>query len=171
MSRGTRCSGCSATDSIRRFGRIRLTLLGTVCAFATVGIAVTAAQTKYPIFTPTNFVDTMKTVGVNFSAVNAAIASSDFPTAKAQLIRSRERLALTITFWRDRKKDNEIKILRDALTKMDELDTLLSANPVDAAAAGAAVKQIGANCQACHAANREQDPGTRGYRFKPGLVE
>ena len=137
---------------------------------ATVGIAA-AAQTKYPIFTPTNFVDTMKTVGVNFAAVNSAIASKDFPTAKAQLIRSRERLALTITFWRDRKKDNEIRILREALTKMDELDTLLSANPVDEAAAGAAVKQIGANCQSCHAANREQDPSTRAYRFKPGLVE
>ena len=134
-------------------------------------VATASAQTKYPIFTPTNFVDTMKTVGVNFSAVNSAIANKDFPTAKAQLIRSRERLALTITFWRDRKKDNEIKILRDALTKMDDLDTLLSANPVDGAAAGAAVKQIGANCQACHAANREQDPSTHAYRFKPGLVD
>ena len=149
-----------------------MTLTGALVALATVSLAVTAAaQTKYPIFTPTNFVDTMKTVGLNFSAVNTAIANKDFTTAKAQLIRSRERLALTITFWRDRKKDDEIRILRDALTRMDDLDTLLSTNPVDAGAAGAAVKQIGANCQACHAANREQDPSTHAYRFKPGLVE
>src|ERR1700756_3833756 len=81
-------------------------------------VATAAAQTRYPVFTAANFVDTMKIVGVNFSAVNAAIASQDFLTAKAQLIRSRERLALTITFWRDRKKDDAIKILRDALTGM-----------------------------------------------------
>jgi len=160
-------------DWIRRPARIGATLTGSLWALAVVALAVStaAAQTKYPIFTPTNFTDAMKTVGVNFSAVNAAIASQDFATAKAQLIRSRERLALTITFWRDRKKDDEITILRDALSRMDTLDTLLSATPVDAAAAGATVKQIGANCQACHAANREQDPRTHAYRFKPGLVE
>jgi cytochrome c556 len=159
-------------DRIRP-GRTCATLSGLLWALAFVALAVAtaAAQTKYPIFTPTNFADAMKTVGVNFSAVNTAIASQDFATAKAQLIRSRERLALTITFWRDRKKDGEITILRDALTKMDNLDTLLSATPVDASAAEAAVKQIGANCQACHATNREQDPRTHAYRFKPGLVE
>ena len=144
-------------------------MVWVVAGFA---VAATAAdQAKYPIFTPTNFVDTMKIVGLNFSAVNAAIASQDFSTAKAQLIRSRERLALTITFWRDRKKDDALRILREALTGMDDLDTLLSANPVDAPAANAALKQIGAKCQACHVANREQDPGTHTYRFKPGLVE
>ena len=153
--------------------RIGTALTRAAWASALLGVIATtaAAQTKYPIFTSANFVDTMKTVGVNFSAVNAAIASQDFSTAKAQLIRSRERLALTITFWRDRKKDEEVKILRDALAGMDNLDTVLSATTVDAAAASAAVKQIGAKCQACHAANREQDPGTHAYRFKPGLVE
>jgi hypothetical protein len=134
-------------------------------------VATAAAQTKYPIFTAANFVDTMKIVGVNFSAVNAAIAGQDYPTAKAQLIRSRERLALTITFWRDRKKDDAIKILRDALSGMDDLDTLLSATPVDGTAASAAVKQVGTKCQSCHATYREQDASTRAYRFKAGLVE
>jgi hypothetical protein len=161
-----------ASDRLQQSGWIRATLTGALWVLVTVALAVTAAaQTKYPIFTPTNFIDTMKTVGLNFSAVNTAIAGKDFPTAKAQLIRSRERLALTITFWRDRKKDDEVRILRDALSRMDDLDTLLSADPVDAVAAGAAVKQIGANCQACHAANREQDPSTHAYRFKPGLVD
>jgi hypothetical protein len=168
----SRCTSCTRCDRRQRSGRIRVTVTGALLTLGTLALAVTAAaQTKYPIFTPANFVDTMKTVGVNFSAVNAAIAGKDFATAKAQLIRSRERLALTITFWRDRKKDDEVRILRDALTRMDDLDALLSANPIDGAAAGAAVKQIGANCQACHAANREQDPTTHAYRFKPGLVE
>src|SRR5262245_43594993 len=143
-----------------------------VCAVAFLTVVATAAgQTKYPIFTPANFIDTMKIVGVNFSAVNAAITKQDFPTAKEQLIRSRERLALTITFWRDRKKDDAIKLLREALAGMDELDTMLSASSIDGAAAGAAARKIGAACQGCHAAYREQDAGTRAYRFKPGLVE
>ena len=145
--------------------------LTAAAAAVVVLVATAAAQTKYPIFTAANFVDTMKIVGVNFSAVNAAIASQDFPTAKAQLIRSRERLALTITFWRDRKKDDAVTILRDALNGMDDLDTLLSATPVNGTAAGAAVKQIGTKCQSCHAAYREQDAGTRAYRFKSGLAE
>lgn len=141
-------------------------------AAAVVALVATAsAQTKYPIFTAANFVDTMKIVGVNFTAVNAAIARQDFPTAKAQLIRSRERLALTITFWRDRKKDDAIKILRDSLTGMDSLDTLLSATPVDVPATSAAVKQIGTTCQSCHAAYRDQDASSHAYRFKSGLLE
>ena len=145
--------------------------LTAAAAAVVVLVATAAAQTKYPIFTTANFVDTMKIVGVNFAAVNTAIASQDFPTAKAQLIRSRERLALTITFWRDRKKADAVTILRDALNGMDDLDTLLSATPVNGTAAGAAVKQIGTKCQSCHAAYREQDASTRAYRFKSGLAE
>jgi hypothetical protein len=134
-------------------------------------VAPVSAQTKYPIFTPQNFVETMKTVGVNFSAVNGAIASKDFATAKAQLIRSRERLALTITFWRDRKNDDAVRLLRESLDKMDALDTLLSADPVDPVASATVARQVGATCQVCHAAYREQDAGTRSYRFKAGIVQ
>ena len=159
-------------ERILRFGRSSLASAVLVSAAAVmVAAATAAAQSKYPIFTAANFVDTMKIVGVNFSAVNAAIARQDFPTAKAQLIRSRERLAITITFWRDRKKDDAIKTLREALTGMDDLDTLLSASTVDAAAANAAVRKIGASCQTCHGAYREQDASTHAYRFKPGLIE
>jgi hypothetical protein len=160
--------GCAVAERPHRSG-----LLVAICV-AALGIMVgapTRAQTKYPIFTPENFVDTMKIVGLNFAAVNAAIAKQDFPTAKAQLIRSRERLALTITFWRDRNKDDAIKILRETLTKVDDLDTLLSASPVDPSGASTAVKSIGANCQTCHATYRDQDAATHAYRFKSGLVE
>jgi hypothetical protein len=151
-----------------RLRRVRATAAAVA---ALISVAAVAAQAKYPIFTPENFVDTMKIVGVNFAAVNAAIAKPEFPTAKAQLIRSRERLALTITFWRDRQKDDAIKILRDTLGRMDDLDTILSPGAVDAAAASAAVKAVAAGCQACHALYREQDPATRAFRFKSGLVQ
>src|SRR5215216_2337564 len=112
-------------------------------------------QVKYPIYTPENFVAAMQNVGLNFPAVNAALAEKNFPQAKAHLVRTRERLALTITFWRDRNKDDAIKILRESLAKMDALDGVLSKDPVDATAASALAKEIGATCQSCHASYRE----------------
>ena len=151
---------------------VRTCVAALIAAAGCSAIAVAAAdQIKYPIFTPANFVDTMKIVDVNFSAVTAAVAAGDFPTAKAQLVRSRERLALTITFWRDRHKDDAIATLRAALTSMDDLDTVLSASPVDTAAATAGIRQIATKCQSCHATYREQDASTHAYRFKAGLVE
>ena len=50
------------------------------------------------------------------------VGSSDYESAKAQLTRAREQLAITITFWRDRKKDDAVAMLRSALTGMDSLD-------------------------------------------------
>jgi hypothetical protein len=130
-----------------------------------------AADHTYPIFTADQLTSTMKLVGRNFAAVNASLAQKDFETAKAQLTRSRELLAVTITFWKDRKKDDAIKILNNAVTKMDDLDTALSLEDVDLAAASAIAKQIGAGCQACHGIYREQDPATKAYRLKSGSVQ
>ena len=110
----------------------------------------------------------MQLLGRNFGGVNASLAKGDFETAKAQNVRSRELLAITITYWRDRQKDDAVKILRDTLTKMDELDTALSAEKVDPAAVTGIAKQIGANCGGCHGKYREQDPATKAYHFKKG---
>ena len=88
-------------------------------------LAGSSVAAEYPIFTANNLADNMKLLGRNFTAVNASLAKSDFEAAKAQLTRSRELLAVTITFWKDRKKDDAIKILKDAVTGMDELDAAL----------------------------------------------
>ena len=80
----------------------------------------------------------------------------------------RELLAITVTFWRDRKKDDALKMLRDTLTRMDELDNILSSESIDQAAALATAKQVGGGCQSCHSLYREQIPGTKGYRVKDG---
>jgi hypothetical protein len=141
--------------------------LGVVAA----SLLVAGAEKPYPIFTADNLVSNMKLIGRNFTAVNTSIANSDFETAKAQLTRSRELLAVTITFWRDRKKDDAIKILKGAIAKMDDLDAALSAEKIDAADASAIAKQIGAACLACHATYREQDPNTKSYRLKTGSVQ
>jgi hypothetical protein len=129
------------------------------------------AQKPYPVFTADDFTNTMKTLGRNFAAVNALIAKSDFEGAKSQLARSRELLATSITFWRDRKRDDAIKMLRAEIAKMDELDAALSAEKVDPAGVNVIVKQAGAACQTCHATYREQDPNTKAYRLKAGSAQ
>ncbi len=134
--------------------------------------AEAAAQDKpYPIFTAEHFVAAMKTVGQAFAAVTTSIGRNEFEDSKSYLIISRDRLATTITFWRDRKKDDAIKILRDTLNTMDDLDVALSADTIAAAAVAARVKQVDAACQACHAIYREQDPVTKVYRMKTGTAE
>ena len=128
------------------------------------------AQKRYPIFTLKDLVHTMTTMGRNVEAVNMSIASSDFATAKGQLTRARVQLAISMTFWRDNGKHDAIRMLRETLTRMDDLDAALSRDKVDAAAVGALARQVDTACQSCHAVYRDQDPTTKAYRLKPGSV-
>jgi cytochrome c556 len=148
-------------------------LTGLLVVFGAVGGgALTTGQEKpYPIFTAEQFVSAMKTVGQAFAAVNASLGRNEFEDSKAYLVISRDRLATTITFWRDRKKDDAIKMLRDAVARLDDLDAALSADTIDPAAVAARVKQVGAACEACHAIYREQDPVTKAYKLKTGTIE
>jgi hypothetical protein len=148
-------------------------LTGLLVVFGAVaGGAIAAGQDKpYPIFTSEHFVSAMKTVGQAFAAVNASLGRNEFEDSKAYLVISRDRLATTITFWRDRKKDDAIKMLRDAVAKLDDLDAALSVDTIDPAAVAARVKQVGAACEACHAIYREQDPVTKAYKLKTGLID
>lgn len=138
----------------------------TLAIAAVVMGAALIAQRPNPIFTYDDFTNAMKTLGRNFGAVNSLLSKNDFDGAKSQLARSRELLATTITFWRDRKKDDAVKMLRDELAKLDELDAALSAEKVDPARVNVVAKQAGAACQTCHAVYREQDPNEKGYRLK-----
>jgi len=136
------------------------------------GLRPAAADDKkpYPVFTAEQFVAAMKTIGQAFTATNAAVTRSETEDAKAYLAISRDRLATTITFWRDRNREDAVKMLRDTVALMDQLDGTLSAERVDASAAGNLAKQIGASCAACHQKYRDQDPSTKSYRFK-GVTE
>jgi cytochrome c556 len=128
------------------------------------------AEDKYPIFTAEQFTIAMKTIGQAFTATSGAVAKNETGDAKAYLAISRDRLATTITFWRDRKRDDAVKMLRDTLSLLDQLDVALSSDRVDPAAATNLEKQIGAACQNCHQAYREQDPATKSFRFR-GVTE
>jgi hypothetical protein len=137
---------------------------------AVVGLCA-SSDTPYPIFTPDNLAGSMKLVGRNFAAAKASLGGKDFEAAKAQLVHTRELLATTITFWRNRSRADAIRILRDTLTEMDDLDAVLSGDTVDAVRADAMATQISADCQACHTVYREQDPATKAYRLKSGSAQ
>ena len=146
----------------------RLGVRVTAVLLASISWAAVADK-PYPVFTPDNFANNMRLLGPNFVAVNTALSKNDFENAKAHLVRSRELLAITVTFWRDRKKDDAIKILQDTLMKMDDLDSALSSEHINTTAATEIARQVAAGCQGCHTIYREQVPGTKRYRLKDGL--
>ena len=132
--------------------------------------AASAAQDgPYPIFTEAHLDAIMTTLGPNVAGVRATLAAGDYSTAKERSIRSREQLATTITFWRDRDREDAVGWLRTALSRLDALDTALSVESVDAAAAAAIAGEITATCTACHAVYREPD-GAGGYRVKSSAI-
>ena len=141
--------------------------VATVLLAAGMGTALAQTPPRYPIFTADHLHDAMKTAGLAFELTDASVGKNDFENAKDYLIRARDWLAPTITFWRDRKADDAVTMLRDTLAKLDALDAALSAQSVDRAAASGLVKQAAASCEACHAKYREQDPSTKAYRVKP----
>jgi cytochrome c556 len=111
----------------------------------------------------------MKTVGLAFGLAEHAIRKNDFDNGKDYLIRARDQIGPSITYWRDRKLDDAVTMLRETVKKMDALDAAMSAETVDARAVAGLATQVAASCETCHAKYREQDPTTKAYRVKPGL--
>ena len=141
--------------------------IGIALAAAIVAGAVTSAQKNpYLRYTEEKFVENKLSADRNFAAVKTFAAGADYASAKAQLTRAREQMAITITFWRDVNNDAAVAMLRKALTSMDDLDVVMSAEKIDAAGVTNAVARIDAACTACHAAYREQDPATKAYRVR-----
>jgi len=128
--------------------------------------AISAQKNPYLNYNEEKFVQNMQAADRNYAAVKAFVAKSDYESAKAQLTRAREQMAVTITYWRDSKKDDAVAMLRKALNGMDDLDVALGAEGVDPSAIAGASERINAACTACHTAYREQDPSTKAYRVR-----
>jgi hypothetical protein len=145
-----------------------------VVLFAFVWVLVfgtaAASQKQYPVFTAANLEKAMKTVGTSVASGKTSLGANDIPGAKSQFVHAREELALTISFWRDRSKDDAIRMLRDTLAKLDEVDTALSEQTVDRTVTGDLVRRVEGACESCHAVYREQDPRTKTYRVRPGSI-
>jgi len=150
---------------------VRACVAGLVLATTfTMGSAAALGQEqtpKYPIFKAEHLEEAMKTIGLAFTLTRSAIDKNSPENAKDYLVRARDQLATTITYWRDRKNDDAIATLRETLKKMDALDAAMSAETVDMKAAATLAGSIGQSCEACHAKYREQDPTTKAYRVKP----
>ena len=135
------------------------------------GTGAIAQKNPYRNYTEEKFIENMQTASRNYAAVTDLLAKSEYDPAKAQLTRAREQLAITITFWRDKKKDDAVKLLRDALLRMDDLDAALSTETIQSSEINAASQRVGVACEACHALYRDQNPITKSYRIKPGSVQ
>jgi hypothetical protein len=150
--------------------RFRVFAASLVAALAIV-VAPSQAQEqpkqKYPVFTADHLDEAMKTVGLAFTLTRSAIDKNSAENAKDYLIRARDQLATTITYWRDRKNEEAIGILRETLKKMDALDAAMSGESVDLKAASTLAASVNQSCESCHTKYREQDPATKTYRVKP----
>ena len=134
------------------------------------GGAPAAAQPRpYPVYNEYHLDRTMKLVGRNFAGAREALDGGEFDTAKALFTRTREQVAVSITFWRHNEREDGVRMLRAVLDGLDALDAALSRPPIDAARAGELATSADAACQSCHAVYRAQDPDTGDYSVNLAL--
>lgn len=128
--------------------------------------SVVHAQTK--VDTPEMLDKCMKGIGASFGAVFKAIGSNAFADAKTELAKTRAYVTASQEFWVVNKKDDALQMAKDAVAKMEVLDKALGA--ADAAAVGAAAKEVGGACGACHNKYRDQDATTKAFSLKAGVI-
>jgi hypothetical protein len=122
------------------------------------------------VFTTDDLDRAMKAVGRNVALATTAIDSKDVAEAKVRVARAREQLSPTISFWQNGKRPDAMKMVREATARLDDLDTALSASPVDMARVTAAAAGVDRACQACHTVYREEDPAAKTFRLKPAAA-
>lgn len=142
----------------------RLVMCASVVVFAWAGVV-----TAQGLATMEEYVKLMKSNAQANGGMNKAIGSGAYADARAQVATLRQNFTTLQPFWTQRKRDDAIGIIKDALSRLEALDKMLSAATVDQMAAQAAAKEFGGNtCGACHKLYREGDNQT-GFRFKPGV--
>jgi cytochrome c556 len=140
-------------------------LVMTVAALAVAGAGVVVAQ---KVSTTDDLDKVMKRASA-FRQVDKAIQSNNAGDAKAQLAIVRQAVLDSQSFWIEHKKDDAVKLNKEALAKIDELEKTLSAQPFDIATATAKFKETGGACRSCHQQYRAEDENNN-YILKPGSV-
>ena len=154
----------------RRTCGLALVFVGAATLLAGAVLHAQDGPKPYPIYTADHLAGTMETLGPNFAAAVRALDGGDYAAAKERLARAREQLATTITFWRQRERDDGIGFVRSAVRAMDDFDAAMSVDVVDAEAAAGFAADVQATCNACHAVYREPDP-EGGFRLKSEALE
>ncbi len=137
-----------------------------VSALVVLGTGVLAQK----VATVEEYAQLMKANAQAVGGANKAIGSAAYADARMNVAILRKNYTALEGFWRDKKKDDAVAIVKDGLTRLDALDKTLSAPAVDQMAAQAAAKEFGgATCGACHKLYREGDAQS-GFKFKPGVI-
>ena len=145
---------------------MRLKSYAAVLLVAGFGSLVIAQQ---KVTTPEELDKTMKKVQPAMQAAQKAMKSESYADARAQLAIVKQAMDDSHEFWVIHKKEDAIKSNRDTVTKLEEVDKLLAATPVDTAAVAAAMKAVGGACLSCHKQYRERD-AENNYILKPGSI-
>ena len=146
----------------------RVLIYGAAVMLVAWSGAVIRAQTQ-KVTTPEELDKVMKKAGPALRATGKAVASSAWGDVKTEVATMRQAVLDSQSFWIEHKKDDAVKFNKETLAKIDEFEKLVSATPVDAAAAGAALKEVGGSCSACHKQYRVQDADNN-YSLKPGTI-
>jgi len=129
--------------------------------------ALAIAQTK--VSTPEEYDKAMKPAGVAMRTIGKALASGAYADVRKELPALKAAIVDTQSFWVLHKKDDAVKMNKDALAKIEAFEKLVATDPVDAAVAAPALKEIGGTCASCHKQYREQD-AEGNYKIKAGTI-
>jgi cytochrome c556 len=143
--------------------RFRLTVAALLVAWS--GSMLVAQK----VTTPEDLDKAMKNVQKAMQATQAGMKSGAYDDARKQLVVIKQMMDDSREFWVLHKKDDAIKANQEVVAKLDAAEKVLSATPVDASAAAAALKEVGGACLTCHKAYRVRD-AENNWVLKPGAI-
>ncbi|MEO7272946.1 MAG: hypothetical protein ABIX28_24075 [Vicinamibacterales bacterium] len=146
--------------------RVRVYAAAVLCAWSA---AVVGAQAP-KVTTPEELDKVMKKAGPAMQAVGKAVGASQFAEARTQIAIVRQAVQDSQQFWVEHKREDALKINKETLAKLDDFQKMIATDTVDAAAAGASIKAVGAACRQCHQAYRATDADNN-FILKPGSLE
>ena len=111
----------------------------------------------------------MKRISAANAATGKAIKSGAFDEAKTSVAQVKQALMDAENFWVMNKKDDAVKMSKDAIAKVTALEEAVSASAPTPEAALAAAKEVGGACTACHMTYRVQNED-KTYSLKPGTI-
>ena len=133
---------------------------------ASAGAIVVAQK----VSSPEELDKAMKKMQPALQSANKALKSKDFPEVAKQLAIVRQVIDDSREFWVQHKKDDAVKANRETVGKIEAAEKLVTDSSPDAAAATAAIKEIGAACRTCHETYRVRDADNN-WVLKPGSIE